>query len=325
MEGMNCATNEGSRILADVCAASECQAACQTMCRKRHQCGHACGGVRDEQVCLPCLHVGCGSKYSVADECTICWTAPLGAAPTLALECGHMFHAECLRNQLTARWPGPRIAFGCMQCALCKAQINHPALHDLLAPLEQLQARVQAKALLRLTFDGLEKHPEVATLFGGDLAAFALHKYSYYPCHKCQQPYFGGLNACNLAAAPAVAFDPAELLCATCNPVVSQEQCPKHGTEFIDFKCRFCCGVSVWFCFGTTHFCEPCHNNHSLLTSRPVADHPACPAVCLRSPLGQRESNLPQHIQGADCPLGRAHPPTGYEFALGCSLCRNSK
>lgn len=41
-------------------------------------------------------------------------------------------------------------------------QIEHPALCDLLAPLLELQADVQKKAILRLDYDGLAK-PKIAS------------------------------------------------------------------------------------------------------------------------------------------------------------------
>ena len=39
----------------------------------------------------------------------------------------------------------------------------------------------------------------------------------------------------------------------------TQNSCPKHGTEAIEWKCKFCCSVASWFCWGTTHFCDDCH------------------------------------------------------------------
>jgi hypothetical protein len=37
--------------------------------------------------------------------------------------------------------------------------------------------------------------------------------------------------------------------------------CPKHGTDYLEYKCRYCCSVAVFFCFGTTHFCNACHDD----------------------------------------------------------------
>lgn len=64
--------------------------------------------------------------------------------------------------------------------------------------------------------------------------------------------------------------------------------------------------VAAWFCWGNTHFCDPCHtrqNNGDYLSKKTKAELP----VCL----------------GKDCPLKVPHPPNGEEFALGCTLCRN--
>lgn len=75
--------------------------------------------------------------------------------------------------------------------------------------------------------------------------------------------------------------------------------CKKHGKDYIEFKCRFCCSVALWFCFGTTHFCELCHQVANDSRKK------ECPGV-------------------KDCPLKIDHPPTGKEYALGCGLCRNN-
>ena len=49
------------------------------------------------------------------------------------------------------------------------------------------------------------------------------------------------------------------MVCGACSGG-GAEVCPRHGIEFLDYKCRYCCSVAVWFCFGTTHFCNKCHN-----------------------------------------------------------------
>jgi len=39
------------------------------------------------------------------------------------------------------------------------------------------------------------------------------------------------------------AFKPEELVCANCCEI-PVENCPKHGKDFIEFKCKFCCSVA---------------------------------------------------------------------------------
>ena len=36
-------------------------------------------------------------------------------------------------------------------------------------------------------------------------------------------------------------------------------QCKTHKSEYIDFKCKLCCSIALWFCHGNTHYCDPCH------------------------------------------------------------------
>merc|ERR1711977_111241 len=79
-------------------------------------------------------------------------------------------------------------------------------------------------------------------------------------CFKCGEPYFGGNYECAAGANAPTDFDPSELVCVGCS-VPGGEICPRHGKEYLQFKCRYCCSVAVFFCFGTTHFCNECHNN----------------------------------------------------------------
>ena len=95
--------------------------------------------------------------------------------------------------------------------------------------------------------------------------------YCYYMCFKCKKPYFGGAKDCNRAMEnEKMEFKPEELVCANCCDVEKVENCNKHGKDYIEFKCKFCCSLAVWFCWydflyiinlnrGTTHFCEECH------------------------------------------------------------------
>jgi E3 ubiquitin-protein ligase MYCBP2 len=72
--------------------------------------------------------------------------------------------------------------------------------------------------------------------------------FSYYLCFKCKKPYFGGRKDCERLREEASnneAFKPEELVCAQCSSIgIALRICPKHGKDFIEFKCRFCCAVS---------------------------------------------------------------------------------
>ena len=53
--------------------------------------------------------------------------------------------------------------------------------------------------------------------------------------------------------------------------------CPKHGTDYLEYKCRYCCSVAVFFCFGTTHFCNACHDDFQRVANLPKTELPQCP------------------------------------------------
>eukprot|EP00742_Colponemidia_sp_Colp-10_P004729 GILJ01005044.1.p1 GENE.GILJ01005044.1~~GILJ01005044.1.p1 ORF type:complete len:1771 (+),score=301.85 GILJ01005044.1:1764-7076(+) len=331
--------------LASVCNDPDCQAKMEISCVNTLPCGHYCGGVRNESTCLPCFRCTektdslSGHAHKVTEEerkeqdtevvpepkpelsqdaddyCMVCWTENLGSAPAIQLGCGHVFHYACIHKSLELRWNGPRITFGFCKCPLCKTDIEHEMLEDVLGPIKALREEVKMKAQMRARYEGLDEDPDVVNETGRfykDLAGLAMDRFAYYLCYKCNHAYFGGERVCQ-AAAGDVKYDPTELICAQCSPISPETDCPKHGREFLDFKCRFCCSVSVFFCFGTTHFCDACHGDPSKMTGMGKADMPKCPA----GPLGQQ-------LEG-DCPLGMKHPPTGEEFVLGCGICRNAR
>jgi E3 ubiquitin-protein ligase MYCBP2 len=137
----------------------------------------------------------------------------------------------------------------------------------------------------------------------------------FFECSQCNEPYYGGEVECavdnneehelddDVQAALAM-----ELVCRGCASK-GQRQCPEHGTEFLGWKCRYCCEREAhYFCFGTTHFCQNCHEvwqsgveqRRRLQAGRPCLGKGRCI-------LGGR------HPQG--CKNGRD------EYALGCSIC----
>jgi hypothetical protein len=153
---------------------------------------------------------------------------------------------------------------------------------------------VAAKAQQRLALEAeLKKAPELRPggSYHGRPADFAMRKFAYYMCSKCSQPYFGGLRSCDLEQEELRDVQQDEMVCGGCsvigvevpaqpsappafpsNPPVCvshglicagvpwlRQSCPKHGLEAIEYKCKFCCSVASWFCWGTTHFCDSCH------------------------------------------------------------------
>jgi hypothetical protein len=111
-----------SPALEHVCSAEDCQEKMDLCCTKTLDCGHLCGGVRGEEKCLPCYQ-GCDGVALEKDAyCSVCYTEPLGQAPTVRLTCGHAFHYGCVKRILDGRWNGARMNFGFMGCPLCKVR-----------------------------------------------------------------------------------------------------------------------------------------------------------------------------------------------------------
>ena len=106
---------------------------------------------------------------------------------------------------------------------------------------------VVKKALERAKFENIHKDPRLAAEFDNNLEKWAMYKLAYYQCFKCQVPYFGGMKDCIAAQEAGANFKAEDLVCGKC----AAESlgggiaiCKKHGAEFIDFKCKFCCSIA---------------------------------------------------------------------------------
>ena len=117
-------------------------------------------------------------------------------------------------------------------------------------------------SLLRLKFEKLENSDEIIKedgKFYKNELGYSMYNFAYYPCFECQKPYFGGKKNCEQLQNEN--FDPKELVCGSCvsKKMKNMKECSKHKSEFIDFKCRFCCKIATFFCWGSTHFCVNHH------------------------------------------------------------------
>ncbi|XP_078322875.1 E3 ubiquitin-protein ligase MYCBP2-like [Crassostrea virginica] len=285
----------------------------RTTCRRPLACGHPCGGVANENSCAPCLVEHCQGHQHYGDgHCPVC-AEPWMTKPVIQLVCGHVFHYDCIKQMLTNGWHGSRITFGFMLCPLCKHTISHPDLCEYTTPLFELYKEIQLKAMTRLQHDGLFNSSDVTDPSGKyfrDPAGFAMDKYAYYMCSRCQKSYFGGERRCQDGVEEV---DPNDLICPLCSDTSKDKNCPRHGADYLQYKCRYCCSVAMFHCFGTTHFCDPCHSNYTTVHGKPASSLPQCPA----GPCGKQ-------LPGSECPLGIQHPPTGEEFVIGCAMCINT-
>ena len=122
-------------------------------------------------------------------------------------------------------------------------------------PIRALYEDVKRKALMRLEYEGLHKAEAITTAgarFHNDPAGFAMDRYAYYVCFKCEyytvyfqqrvansllldiiilyltlmfliitgkKAYYGGEARCEEQAAQADDYDPSELVCGACSDV----------------------------------------------------------------------------------------------------------
>mmetsp|Transcript_33320 Transcript_33320/g.91903 ORF Transcript_33320/g.91903 Transcript_33320/m.91903 type:complete len:555 (+) Transcript_33320:140-1804(+) len=312
-------------------------------CGKRHaDCGHWCGGVRGEDRCLPCLYPECSRKKAMSssspptplppsstqqpqssaklpdgdDWCPICWTEPLNAAPAIQLACGHVLHHHCaeaiVRKGHTA---GRRLTFKSIRCPLCQAIMQHPSINAHVGPQFAMYQKVRRKALQRWVVEQRRPAPRSHDPVDEDrIASLAMAKMTFFECSQCNEPYYGGEIECGGAeeeedldedVQAALAM---ELVCRGCASK-GQLQCPEHGTEFLGWKCRYCCEREAhYFCFGTTHFCYVCHDlwQTGVEQRRKLQAGKPC-------------------LNKDKCIFGGRHPPGSRngrdEYALGCTIC----
>lgn len=250
--------NTGLLAVGNVCAEQQCQEYAAEACNKILSCGHFCNGIANEEKCL-CLEPKCHRLVNAKDDkpkltqdgddmCMICFTEALSAQPSIQLHCGHVFHYRCCKQVLVKRWHGARITFGFSMCPICKSDIAHESLNDILEPIMVLKNDVKRKALMRLHYEGIKDTSSK------DMAQFAMDKYAYYMCSQCDKAYYGGEVRCDQEQGEK--YDPTELVCGGCSDISRAQICPKHGTDYLEYKCRYCCSVAIFFCFGTTHFCD---------------------------------------------------------------------
>jgi hypothetical protein len=281
----------------DCCNEVECQEKRSMSCGHTLSCAHACSGTAgSEGKCPPCLQCT-GEAESF---CTICYVETLEESPCLLLECGHTFHTLCLKEKLRCGWPKMRMTFNYLLCPLCSKPISHPMLEGMIKESLAIRNIVQKKAVERLQFEGLLGSKELKAKkspYFKNPEKFAMDRYVYYQCYQCKEPYFAGEASCENAQ--DCEFDASELICGSCSAPVDAPAtvCPKHGTSFIEYKCKFCCNVATFYCWGSTHFCGDCHKRAPKMPKIP-------------------RDKLPP------CSCKRKHPPNGVEFCLGCSYCR---
>ena len=345
--------NPVSKALANVCTKKECFEKMKVSSDKILPCGHLCLGVRNEPTDCPCLYPDCPSRSGqvnavATDLCDICKAETLESGPCVVMPCNHVFHYQCVRKKVEIGWPKAYISFEFSYCPTCRMPMEHPKLADCIDPLRSLEMILKEKALKRLKYEGRDKDEKVVKQdgqFHNDLVNYAMHIYAYFMCHECKQPYFGGAKECGDDSQDEVNKE--DLICGKCQKIESIDECKEHGEEYLAYKCRYCCTMSVFHCWGKVHFCRNCHQPgvwDKLSTystgknKKALEDYPQCDGIrkqinaLMKNPLWHKWSRDQKDAEIYKlravpelCPLATKHPPNGFEFGLGCTLCADKK
>ncbi len=312
----------------DVCNDQDCKERFGNACKKVLHCGHKCFGVKNEKSCPPCIVKECPGyraqfDQKIGDYCPICFSEGLESAPFVVLSCGHYVHYHCLKKRLETKWIGPNITFKHNNCPSCNKWFTCKEIPELQKMVDEnilLYNKVKDMALKRLVQEHLDKDTRLTdrrSQWYGKKAEFAMKRLSFYQCYICKNPYFAGRRECgdnpgNLDENNQLKdYDPKHLICgkhANLFDVKGVSNCKTHGKEYIEYKCKFCCRIASWFCWGDTHFCEDCHK---------------------RQCAGDYVSKIPKNklpiCNPNTCEVGGNHPPNGEEYAIGCLLCRSAQ
>lgn len=299
------------------CNNPECVEKYKYCCKKQISCGHRCPGTNLDSQCMSCIDSSCSKyvNYYSQNSQTECFCLEtLGSAPIIKLECNHIFHYKCILDKIKSRWNGAKITFKYLNCTTCDKQIRSssvPELDKIIKEHVLLYDQIAAKIPERLRLERLADDPQLIEKGGrfyGNQIEFGLYKLLYLECYRCTQPFFGGLNSCVQNEEDLIKE---EMICISCKYLDRGSDlslvCNVHDPKYFEYKCKFCCSRSVYFCGGRTHFCQPCHDKQRRridMDKIPKDELPKCPGRDL-------------------CPLRVNHPPNGEEYAFECVQCKS--
>ena len=276
-----------------ICNDPLCRQYMKQCCTHVLECGHPCCGLRNEKKHLPCAEC----DYNAL--CCYCGD-PLSTKPSIEFKCGHFSHVECVEGHLKTCSLQKKIVLP--KCAYpgCNEFPSHPLIDARITPYVEIARKIDVMIrhhmeIEKTADDPHVKNPDDADYYQQPLK-YARTTFLFFMCDKCHEPYYGGHKECGLEEAP----EGQQYICNKCGKI-GLEQCPKHGMEGMIYKCFFCCNIAVWFCWGTTHFCDACHNRHVQAMKGPW---PKCNGKCQFAP----------------------HPPNGQKQKFGmCAICQSEK
>lgn len=139
-----------------------------------------------------------------------------------------------------------------LHCVLCRTYLSREAhlassIGSLMKRWWSLEKQVKEKVVERLKQE--KEKTDDATLIkagfkAGDLVGYGMHRYVYFMCCRCDNPFWGGKHECMVDANDGQDED--DKLCPNCSLgalPMGATICtnPTAHQEYMIWKCRFCC------------------------------------------------------------------------------------
>ena len=269
-EALDDVPNVSENPRSDTCIDPDCCEKYLKACEKILQCGHRCGGIKEDDI-HRCTYQGCDGTAK-NDRCLYCLENLLKGPCVYSAACEHSYHETCLKNCLGKKFSTKRMNFNYLKCPNCRKEIDireRCQQKELLD--ENFQKKQEFEKLVQERFkndDGMKNNllKEKDSKFYKNPQEQANSIYAVYICFKCKGPFIGGMINCENEADlerpnGGEAFNGKDYICQKCSGQ-DVDNCSLHGDKYKNYKCKYCCNVAVWFCFGTTHFCDNCHSNN---------------------------------------------------------------
>ena len=280
-----------------ICEKKSCQEIAKYICGKKLPCGHYCNGVKDENICPPCLNKKCKKKNNNENTiCQICLEA-LSILPIVVLSCNHYIHYNCILKKLKngENLFGKKLDFNYLKCPVCEIVfdcLSVPIIHQKIENYKKLYFQVRNMIEQRLKYNNINPNKNPFDMF------------QFFLCIKCKRPYYAGLNQENNNIENNQFYGHKEdCLCGKDSFAYNAkglDRCQKHGYDYIEYKCKYCCKIASRF-YSQTHLCEECYSNK------------------IRFNLEDCEI---KKCNINSCELKGMHAENGIEYCLGCFACR---
>jgi len=123
-------------------------------------------------------------------------------------------------------------------------------------------------------------------------------------CNKCNRPYYAGkLKNKKSKELKQIFFENNEYCICGKDSIIPDAKgdsfCEKHGKEYIEYKCKYCCKISSRF-YSNIHLCEDCYIKEKNFNEIPIIEK-----CSLKT-----------------CEFSGNHSINGSEYSLGCFECR---